>query len=1118
MHKQTEIAVSALISIMVAMPPAVAAPHKRSVAMVPGTIPHMMPARNVATAMSPAQRQLTIQKMVRSSYPSGHFQRGMAMRQRGDYNGALIEFLKAAQENPLQVRAFYEQAVIFKQKGYLKLAQSALQQALVVKPDYRDARVLLASTYLDSGDLSHAASELVASLGLNNGRTRAVPPADAASSMPPSDLLSRPPRSASVIQTPHGMLSLIAPQKAAEKTSPDAFVQPLAEPSANNSNNVIPDLKPKGKPDRNAFEGEQQSDFSITDLLKGIGIPGLESSNSQPEVPAPAATSAPLTSAAAPAEPLNTVKAAAGSTQDPIKETLLAANSSNPAQQIQDMLQEAGRTASRGMHMPNLFRLFGATGEKDSPKKTEEPQSTPASVASDTAIPQVEETKSKKHRKRARKRRVAAWVDHMLDGSHNTELPDSRPQQRTVQITHDDGTVEHKSELNPIELMVRQANEAQKNSLAQSANQSINQSTNRSITEAGAQSLNERAVQPVNQSASKSAADGADSSDPLAVRTVEFSHKVELTTAASSANKSWVPAPTDISNLIKKAVSWVPLPIFKPAPNPNDQFAAPLPVSSGASKAELPSPVLAAIRQANGISRGQTLPELQSTKRPQPNNAQPSPIAMTAPVPATFNNPAKSAARFGSDALDSVMNMLPKDVVATIEQVLNPSPVDIARPHAATPPLQQVTINKSNVQSIAPLTASNQKRYEQLVTARIGSPAQEAGVAMPVPIKQTTSRNSNAPAPLPLAVQSTSQGQYATPTPYSASAPTPLSPLPVPNNIQGSSMRPPQGGLLAYKAPGASSSPFSVPAPALPNARYSPPLPGSSGPVSFVSGAAPMAQQPPIAGEPAHRHGAPAPMQLQPTANGQAPNVVALRVPARGAGVAAPAPLAAENTNVYAPLVAAVAGNAHEPQKTVAVAAMPPSNIPGVPLPTVNKVAQPVTQRLANQGFKFVAPALTAKQLAMMNTLKSVKIPVKAGQALQAKMAPVKPPMPEDEWTKRMKYLLENGTQSLGRGEAFMFSEETGEGVLFLGNGNTIRRKIAEPQDHEQVAMLRRPDILKPQGELQYNLSLLGKIIKPTSKPDLPTNTQTAPSGLSVNEVLGKPDGFFGWLKNVFKL
>lgn len=81
-----------------------------------------------------------------------------------------------------------------------------------------------------------------------------------------------------------------------------------------------------------------------------------------------------------------------------------------------------------------------------------------------------------------------------------------------------------------------------------------------------------------------------------------------------------------------------------------------------------------------------------------------------------------------------------------------------------------------------------------------------------------------------------------------------------------------------------------------------------------------------------------------------------------------------------------------------------------------------------------------------------------------------------DDWARRLKYLSLNGTGSLKPGEAFMFSEETGEAVLFLADGKRVRRMIAAPTDTHELVKARRPDMLIP-ADLLYKLSTLGKLV-----------------------------------------
>lgn len=145
---------------------------------------------------------------------------------------------------------------------------------------------------------------------------------------------------------------------------------------------------------------------------------------------------------------------------------------------------------------------------------------------------------------------------------------------------------------------------------------------------------------------------------------------------------------------------------------------------------------------------------------------------------------------------------------------------------------------------------------------------------------------------------------------------------------------------------------------------------------------------------------------------------------------------------------------------------------------------------------------------------------------LEQQQVAAKPPVEEeDEWTKRLKYLNEHGTASLKDGEAFMFSEDTGEASLFLADGQTIRRKIAPTRDTQEVVRQRRPDVLVPE-DLMYNLSLLGKLMPRTPETDQsaysscgtqPTSIEHNGSNFTVDDLMGKSDGFWGWLKHVFK-
>jgi hypothetical protein len=98
-----------------------------------------------------------------------------------------------------------------------------------------------------------------------------------------------------------------------------------------------------------------------------------------------------------------------------------------------------------------------------------------------------------------------------------------------------------------------------------------------------------------------------------------------------------------------------------------------------------------------------------------------------------------------------------------------------------------------------------------------------------------------------------------------------------------------------------------------------------------------------------------------------------------------------------------------------------------------------------------------------------------ASQSLASVADKQAPPLPkvkldDDEWAKKLKNYAEHGASSLKNGEAFMFAEDTGEASLFLADGTTIRRIVAQPKDSNEVMRERRPDI--SHAELPRSLSL----------------------------------------------
>lgn len=183
--------------------------------------------------------------------------------------------------------------------------------------------------------------------------------------------------------------------------------------------------------------------------------------------------------------------------------------------------------------------------------------------------------------------------------------------------------------------------------------------------------------------------------------------------------------------------------------------------------------------------------------------------------------------------------------------------------------------------------------------------------------------------------------------------------------------------------------------------------------------------------------------------------------------------------------------------------------------------AQPVRGISTKSGaFSYIQPLMDNNKHPYLEKSKLPRTICQA-PATPVALAPAKaqaPAVPEDAITKRMRYLLEHGTQNIKPGEAFMYSEETGEGVLFLPNGQSERRRLSAAQDPERIMRARRPDIMEPK-DLQYSLSLLGKLLSSGEQTQQQNQQPVQPIGGPTLEQLmnQSSQGIRGWLKNTFK-
>lgn len=165
------------IGLVMCAQSSIAAPAKQSIAVanVGAVSPAAVPSKPAAhSGQSKAISRTQLRRKAKSSYPRTHLERAKYFKAKGNLNAALVEYLRATQENPRLVAAYYEQAVIFRQRGFLKLAESSLERALAVNKDFNQGRILLATVRLEQGNLGGAAEELSRSLGLAAPQTKAI--------------------------------------------------------------------------------------------------------------------------------------------------------------------------------------------------------------------------------------------------------------------------------------------------------------------------------------------------------------------------------------------------------------------------------------------------------------------------------------------------------------------------------------------------------------------------------------------------------------------------------------------------------------------------------------------------------------------------------------------------------------------------------------------------------------------------------------------------------------------------------------------------------------------------------------------------------------------------------
>lgn len=906
---QRFLAISCLLSL--AMQPASAQPRKEAVSFgIPGA---MLSAPPSISRRPSAVTHKQIRDLSQVSYPRTHYQRGMYYRQKGELNSALIEFLKATQENPRLVKAFYEQSLIFHQRGYLKLAESALEQALAVDADYKQARVLLATIRLAQGNVGGAVSELSRSLGLPENKKPQVNldnevPAEAIVEAE-AKALERPMPPPSLLQVLHNILPV-------PEEEPPAASAPPASPAAEQSSEAERKIGFTGLPIPPITEKKMPVRGELDDILKGI--PGLD-----PNLPD---TQSPTSNQAV--------------------EKPTEAPSATPESTGTRALSESNQHKKSGFHfhLPNPL-----SGPLSLFKNSDEKQELSVPPKADRLEKKAEKLKVKadNYRERADQLSPAAGRRSPTADLSNEALPKAKEQ------------------------------------LAKAIAESPNSSTS------------EKKEPRLNQKKKKKSKGGIFSG----LFTIFESSEPEQTNEPKERGAS--DSVTSADKTLKTSQESEPLAMVVRQPLTANGETAAVP-----ARHHLPIPLKRQRHAAPSPAQFSTLSQLKQFANPPLPSLQNQPSSISVPVPAKLSP-------------DS-----------------NPNLAQLPVPQNN---LSRTLVIETPVPAQSGSTKNRQSSFSPLPTA-----LKALGVsASQPPLPKAEGRTQYAAAPAPMEISRCDTG-----------APS----------LQSS-----------IAAPTAKANKHSIPAPIrVPASLLDPTV------MSFAAKQRASEHQ-----NRQQTHSSPAAQ----TATAP-PNTQPQQAPVKTQLVYTPpaaSPIPATTTTV-------VAAQAVPPQAT------PPASNP--------------KQTTSYGKSPFQSPVMPSGQMRWLSLPQHDQHrPAATDRSGSANAAKTETP-DEDAWTKRLRYLSEHGTASLKPGEAFMFSEETGEAVLFMSKGETIRRKVAQAQDPDEVVRARRPDILIPQ-ELQYNLSLLGKLLPKQSGEAQAQHSPGADplSNFNVSDVLRNSNRFWDWLK-----
>lgn len=1023
---------------------------KKKVALGPGMqmAPNMVPV-NAAVPLTRESKAATKTGLAKASYPSTHMEKGFYYKQQNKTHEALLEFVRAAQENPRNTKAFYEQAQLFQAEGKSKLAKSAMEQALALSPRDTKMRGYLVQLHIQSGNLLGAANEVGKFFANQKPVSQQITIADRKDLEAPSAAISV----ATTGKLPTAETSDPTAQwlHAASNPSHKAAAEPQASKPVAAATEAV--NKPSGK-------GKISLVYTQSSSTKSDG-PGAYFKEEPAQSQSHATSETAQSNAANEPRPkaIDDLMASIGSSAAPKVEK----HEPKPEQEefgkltpnsVSDVLKTIPSDKRSKIQLQEEPKI-------SSPSKQEDEQGFLAKMRSGATkavgtipkpsmpewiknrLPAQTETAAPKAESKEEKNSMFAWIkDRLPFGSDEPPKPaapaalpiapeEKKPSRTANMLAHikehipftekaeEASIAKHAPHaVNPIDLVPKQEKPFSITNVAQNVKSHIPFIKHDEPANKVNVTTSTNTTTTVTTSYQKQLPDKADLPPEVArILGGAYGGQVNVTTSQAAQEKAANKDKPEMDEQLKQVLSAVPK-------LPEDNRVVKRPEVSGPNY---------------GLLKNNAVAHLASTDPPD--------IDELKHKPGFFENIMSQAKKTFTSFVPSVSWSWPS--------------------LPSIPGLNHDNSPEAIVAKVSPETAPVQQP---------GAAAPSAESKAPVPVPLDVSRILNtlngpaAPAPPPVATRlSATIPITAAPANIESMIPKPVEHK---SNMEAAL---PQIGAQGLERKSSNSGPLTAP---------------EQGPLQPIIAALPAAVQDAVAS---------AQPILKPAldaASGIAQAISPVAIPKNE--TASPVPVETASQNTVPNTVPVPVG--------VDMTKYYPGGLSAGP---AHKIID--FQKSKSGAFTFMKPLIDGDRQFLSNKQ------VRTIQPLPGKMQQPKAEPPEDPVTKRMRYLMEHGTGNLKRGEAFMFSESTGEGTLFLSDGTTERRKLQETKDNEKVLRERRPDIMKPK-DLQYSLNLLGKLLPPQAEPQRPQSEPV--QGPSLEQLLQQMEqqkkGFFGWVKKGF--